>query len=227
MRLITIGVFALSSTVLALACSSGKPSSFAGQDNTPPAGHDGGSSASDDDLSEPSPFDLDAGPVFTTPDSAPAGVTFDCKPGTYSGTFQTHVSSDAGGLLSLYSLNIMGTLSIAIVGQVTQMSGEIPTTTYAIAPGAQLTGVDQSFNGTYAADLVGQLDCGSKTFTGTLNNASYHLFLDAGVVPMDGTLTGTYDEGEGGVPQLSGTMTLTSPNLPTLGAIGPWTASLQ
>jgi hypothetical protein len=211
----------LSLTSLALACSSGPRVLLAvGQTDTP-AGDDAGDDAT------AAPPASDAGAVFTTPDSASAGVTFDCKPGTYAGTFETHVSSDAGGLLAFYSLDIKGTLSIAIVGQVTQGTGEIPTATYSIAPGAQLTGVDQSFNGTYSADLIGQLDCASKTFTGKLNNAIYHLFLDAGVVPMDGALTGTYDDGDGGAPVLSGTMTLTSPNVPTLGALGPWTATLQ
>ena len=227
MQSTTIGLVALSSAVLALACSGGRHTDLAlGNDNAP-TGNDGGASAGDDASSAPPALDPDAGPIFTTPDSAPPGVTFDCKPGTYSGTFETHVSSDAGGLLALYSLNIKGTISIAIVGQVMQGAGEIPTTTYSIAPGAQLTGVDQSFNGTYAADLSGQLDCATGTFTGTVNDGAYHLFLDAGVVPLEGSLTGTYDEGEGGVPQLSGTMMLTSPNLPSLGAVGPWTASLQ
>jgi hypothetical protein len=227
-RLATVSLTALSALVgLAMACGGGKNTDLTvGEVGTPPAG-DGGSDAAAPSGS--SPLASDAGPVeqFNTADSAPPGVTFDCQPGTYSGTFETTVTSDAGGLLSLYSLNIQGTLSIAIVGQVMQGTGEIPTTTYSIAPGAQLTGVDKSFNGTYAADLVGQLDCASKTFTGTLDNALYHLFLDAGTVPMEGSLMGTYGDGEGGVPTLSGTMFLTSPNLPSFGAVGPWSATLQ
>jgi hypothetical protein len=224
MRFSRVDLGALALTLLALGCSGGQHLDLGVEPGEPThAGNDGGN---DDASAAPAP-DAASGLQFTSPDSAPPDVTFDCKPGTYAGTFETHVSSDAGGLFAFYSLDIKGTLSIAIVGEVTRGTGEVPTTTYSIAPGAELAGVDQSYGGTYGADLVGQLDCASKTFTGTLSNAIYHLFLDAGVVPMEGSLSGTYNDGDAGVPQLTGTMMLSSPNLPSLGAVGPWTASLQ
>jgi hypothetical protein len=180
-----------------------------------------------DDASSSTPA-MDSGPVeqFATVDAA-AGMGFACKPGTYAGTFETQITSDAGGLFAFFSLNFKGTLSITIVGEMTQTTGEVPQTTYSIAPGAEVNGTDQSFGGTYQADLTGQLDCATKTFTGTMNGVYLLFGSDAGTIPLQGALTGTYDDADAAAPRLSGTMTLTSTNVPGLGAAGPWTASLQ
>ena len=163
---------------------------------------------------------------FASPDASSAGGTLDCKPGTYAGPFETHVTSDAGGLFDLLSLDFEGTLSVAIVGQVVQTTGELPQTTHSIAPGAKLAGVDESFGGSYRADLTGQLDCANHAFAGTLNG-TYEFALDAGSIPLQGTLSGAYAVGDAGAPELTGSMTLTSTQVPTLGAEGPWTAILQ
>ncbi|HEX3771137.1 MAG TPA: hypothetical protein VHV30_09750 [Polyangiaceae bacterium] len=209
---------------LLAACGGGRDTTLAG--GSSPAGADGGGPSSKAGPS-PSP-DVDAGSMdlFTGDDAAAAATSFDCKPGTYAGTFQTQVSSDAGGLASLISFDFKGTLSITVVGTTTQTNGEVPTTTYSIAPGAKLAGIDQTFGGSYAADLTGQLDCAAKTFTGMASDGVYSIFLDAGSLPMQGTLTGTYDD-EGGTPTLTGDMTLSSPNVPGLAAVGQWAATLQ
>ena len=50
---------------------------------------------------------------------------------------------------------------------------------------------------------------------------------DAGSLAMGDALTGQYDDGDAGVPELHGTMILDSPQLATVTAAGTWTASLQ
>lgn len=209
--------------LLAAGCGAGKQTEFPND----PIGTlaDGG-----EDVSRPGPMaGADAGPAeqFTGVDAASAG-TFDCKPGTYAGTFETKVSTDAGGVLfSLFSFNFKGTMSIIVVGEVSQGAGEVPQTTYSIAPGAKLIGSDQTFHGSYVADLTGQLDCATKTFTGMVSDGVYTITYDAGSLPLQGALTGQYGDGDGGVPELHGTMTLDSPKVATLAANGTWTASLQ
>ncbi len=57
--------------------------------------------------------------------------------------YTTMVTNDGGGLLSLFSINWSGNLSITLQGKVDNNgSGEIPEPTLTIAPGAQLAGVD-------------------------------------------------------------------------------------
>jgi len=171
----------------------------------------------------------DGGPsnIFTSTDAAPSGVVFDCKPGTYAGMFTTMVKSDAGGLLSLFSFNWTGSLSITLQGQVTTSgAGEIPEPVLTIAPGAKLAGVD-AMGGHLNADLSGQLDCPSKTLTATIANGVYGYFGDAGGIMMTGGLTATYD-GTGSTPMLTmGTMMCGSPQVMGVEAEGTWTATLQ
>jgi hypothetical protein len=210
--------------VLAAGCGAQKQTALAGDPSSAPS--DGGSS-----MADPGSASDDAGAgtgeQFAGTGDAASSVTADCMPGTYAGTFETKVSSDAGGLGALISFDFKGTLSLAVVGQTMMTAGEVPTTTYSIAPGAKLDGQDQSFGGTYNADLTGQLDCASKTFSGLLNDGAYTIVFDAGSVPLTGSVTGIYDDGEGGPPRLTGTMILTSPNIPDLAATGEWTATLQ
>ncbi|HEX4446944.1 MAG TPA: hypothetical protein VH044_09415 [Polyangiaceae bacterium] len=179
------------------------------------------------EASEPStttPDDGGAAPgIFTSGD---AGITFDCQPGTYTGAFSTMVTSDAGGLFSLFSFGWMGNLSITLQGQVTQGGGgEIPLPTLTIAPGAKLAGVD-AMNGHFTADLTGQLDCPSKTLTATIANGNYNYFGDASGIPLEGTMSATYD-GTSTPPALTGQMSVTSSQVPSLMALGSWTATLQ
>jgi hypothetical protein len=64
-------------------------------------------------------------------------------------------------------------------------------------------------------------------FSGTLNGA-YEIFsLDAGSIALQGTLSGMYVDADGAAPQLTGTMTLSSTQVASLAAEGPWMASLQ
>jgi hypothetical protein len=166
------------------------------------------------------------GAIFTSGDAAPAGVMFDCQPGTYSGMFTTMVTSDAGGLLSLFSFNWTGNLSITLQGHVMNSgTGEIPQPTLTIAPGAQLAGVD-TMGGHFNAELSGQLDCPSKTLTATVLNGTYSYFGDAGGVSMQGTMSATYD-GTGAKPTLTGGLDLSSAQISSLAALGTWSATLQ
>jgi hypothetical protein len=173
----------------------------------------------------------DGGPsgVFTSTDAAPAGVVFDCKPGTYSGMFTTMVTNDAGGLFALFSLNWTGSLSITLEGKVTTSgAGEIPEPVLTIASGAKLSGVD-AYGGHFNADLTGQLDCPSKTLTATVADGIYSFLgaADGGGISMAGNLSATYD-GTMATPMLTlGAMDLSSPQLMGTAAIGTWTATLQ
>src|SRR5689334_4167105 len=102
---------ALFGLMLAVGCGSGGKSTDFSADPPETRVSDGGDEAQSSDP----PPEQDSGPVglFTSADAASPGVTFDCKPGTYTGTFETHVSSDAGGLIGLlYSLDVKGTLSL-------------------------------------------------------------------------------------------------------------------
>jgi hypothetical protein len=225
----------LLASLLALGCggSSGE-SGFPSPDNgtTAPSLGDGGD-ASNDDSSTLFP---DSGPafvVFTGGDGAPPPpVKFECQPGTYAGTFTTTVTTDAGLFPSLLHFNWTGTLTITLVGHVTQSqsaNGEnlsMPAPVLTIAPGAMLSGAD-NFGGHFNAGLSGQLDCPSKQLTGTLSNGTYEYPGDAGSIPMEGSLTGVYD-GTTTPPALTmGTIGVSSPTYSTLGANGTWSATLQ
>jgi hypothetical protein len=195
------------------------------------ASSDGGDDASAGDPSTGASDDGGAAPgIFTSGDASglAPGVAFDCQPGTYAGTFTTKVTSDAGGLLSLFSFSWMGNLSITLQGQVTQSGGgEIPLPTLTIAPGAKLAGTD-AMNGHFSGDLSGQLDCPSKTLTATIANGSYnYLPGDAGGISMQGTMSATYD-GTGATPALTnGAMNVSSAQIAGIAAVGAWTATLQ
>ena len=191
------------------------------------SGSDDGGDASSDDASTPAVDSGLGGLALTSADAAPPGVKFDCLPGTYSGMFTVHVTTDAGLLPALVSFNVMGDLSITLVGQLMQgVGGEFPQSTLTIAPGAKLSGTDVSFGGHFSADLTGQLDCPSKTFAGTLSNGVYNYMGDAGGITMDGQMSATYD-GTSMPPTLTmGVMDLTAPQL-QLGSSGPWSATLK
>jgi hypothetical protein len=181
--------------------------------------NDGGTPASD----------ATAGKFFTGTDSSVAAAMFACQPGTYTGTFTTMVTSDAGGLATLFSFNWTGALSITLVGEITTTTaGEFASSTLTIAPGAKLAGMD-SMGGRFSADLSGQLDCPSKKLTATVANGSYNYFGsgDAGGISMQGSMSATYD-GTTTPPALSmGDMDLSSPQLMGIAALGTWTAALQ
>jgi hypothetical protein len=221
----------LAASVLALGCGgSGVQSGFSEGGSGAAAPDDGGGASSDDS----SAFFLDAGQfttVLTGGDGAPASVTFACEPGTYSGMFTTTVTTDAGLFPSLLSFNWTGTLSISLVGHVTQSqsaNGEnftVAAPVLTIAPGAMLSGAD-NFGGHFNAGLSGQLDCPTKALTGTLTAGVYEYPGDAGSIVMQGTLSGTYD---GTTPPAltMGQITVSSPMYSTLGANGTWSATFQ
>jgi hypothetical protein len=222
----------LAGSLLALGCGgSGAGAGFPSADGGLAAVHGGADASSDD----PSTLFPDSGQltlVFMGADGAPPPpVKFDCEPGTYSGMFTTTVTTDAG-LPSLLSFTLMGTLSITLVGHVTQTqsaSGEnfdVAAPVLTIAPGAMLSGAD-NFGGHFNSGLSGQLDCPSKTLTGMLSNGSYEYPGDSGSIVMQGSLAGVYD-GTMTPPALTmGTIGVTSPTYSTLGANGTWSATLQ
>lgn len=215
----------MAAALLALGCGGPHGAGF-GSGASAAAPSDAGEDTSGDDSST---TNADSGQpqLFLAAEAAPPGVTFDCQPGTYSGTFKVHVSTDAGLLPALVSFDVSGTLSIVLVGKVTQGSGgEFPEPILTIAPGAKLSGVDTSFGGNFSADVSGQLDCPSKTFSGILANGVYEYPLDSGSIMMTGTLSATYD-GSSMPPTLTtGVMELDAPQL-QLGSTGPWSATLQ
>jgi hypothetical protein len=170
-----------------------------------------------------------SGVFFKSDDASgiPPGVVFECRPGTYSGMFNTTVTNDAGGLFSLFSFNWTGSLSITLEGMVTTTSaGEFPSSTLTIAPGAKLAGKD-SMGGMFTADLSGQLDCPSKTLSATIANGFYSYGVGDAGVSMQGSMSATYD-GTVTPPMLSmGEMSLGSPQIQGTSAGGTWTATLQ
>jgi hypothetical protein len=171
-----------------------------------------------------------AGLLFAGDASGPVGGS-NCQPGTYTGTFKTHVTNDAGGLLglfaSLFSFDWDGTISITLQGTATtQQNGEFSYTTLTIAPGATMSGSDQ-YGGHFGATLSGQLDCTTGRFTGTISNGTYSYQYDAGSLSMSGDFSATYD-GSTNPPSLSnGQLDVGSPQLPTTAAVGTWSATRQ
>ena len=121
----------------------------------------------------------------------------------------------------------MGTLSITLQGKTMVGTGEDNYTTLTIAPGAMISGVDQT-GGHFSADIAGTLDCTTDVLTGTLSNGSYEFPGDAGSVSMQGTISATYgEEGDAGTPALSGNLTASSTQIQGTEAAGTWTAALQ
>jgi hypothetical protein len=224
-------VWALALSPLALGCgSTGDGTGFpTGGGSSAPTANDRGDASIDDSSSA---LFADSGqftPVFTSGDGAPPGVMFECEPGTYTGMFDTNVTNDAGGLLSLlFSFKWSGTLSITLVGQVMQSSsGEnFAAPVLTIAAGAKLSGADD-MGGHFNADLTGQLDCPTKALTGTLSSGTYEYPGDAGSITMQGSLSGTYD-GTGTTPALTmGVIDVSSPQYPQISAGGTWSATHQ
>ncbi len=221
-RRVGLGAGAFLSGWVCVACGShggalGGSGASSGDDEGNPASDAGGGASSGDDAS--------TGMVFTSSDAAPAGVTFECEPGTYTGMFMTQVGSDAGGLASLFSFAWTGTLSITLQGSVMNTSaGEIPLSTLTIAPGAKLSGMDM-MGGIFSADLSGMLDCPTKMLTVTVANGTY---TDAFMtVQMTGSMTATYDASSGTPELTDGMISVGSPQYASLSADGTWSATLK
>lgn len=174
--------------------------------------------ASDDGTAPPSGLFM-SGDATVTPSS-------DCRPGTYSGPFMTDVVLGDAAPTAL-SLQWKGTLMVTLVGMTeTKNAGELPTTTLMIAPGGRMDGTDK-FNGYFGADVVGQLDCPSRTLHATIQNGVYIIVGDSGTLPFTGTVDGMYNATM--PPALNGSINVaTSPGLfGALGATGTVTATLQ
>jgi hypothetical protein len=163
-------------------------------------------------------------PLLFVADSAPARAASDCKPGTYTGTFTMNVTY--GGVDS--GVNLMGTLSITLVAnKPTPHPGEFNSGTLTVAPGAMFSGKD-NYGDVWSADITGQLDCGSRTFVGSLSNGVADIFgSDAATVGLDGNLSATYDPGANPVALVNGSIELTSPQVASTMGAGQWSAALQ
>jgi hypothetical protein len=163
-------------------------------------------------------------PLLFVADSAPARAASDCKPGTYTGTFTMNVTY--GGVDS--GVNLMGTLSITLVAnKPTPHPGEFNSGTLTVAPGAMFSGKD-NYGDLWSADITGQLDCGSRTFVGSLSNGVADIFgSDAATVGLDGNLSATYDPGANPVALVNGSIELTSPQVASTMGAGQWSAALQ
>jgi hypothetical protein len=221
------GCLLAGTALVALGCGGAHGGAgFGASGGAEPPAADAGDASGDDSSSPVADSSQLTLPGYTSADAAP-GVKFDCQPGTYAGMFMVHVTTDAGLLPALVSFNVAGTVSIALVGKVTQGSGgEFPQPILSIAPGAKLSGDDATFGGHFSADVSGQLDCPNKTFAGTLSNGVYVYPSDSGSLQMGGSLTATYD-GTVTPPSLTmGVMQLTAPQL-SLGSSGPWSATLK
>lgn len=194
------------------------------------AGLDGGAAP----VTAPSPATDAAYGSFGSFADVEAGPKADCLPGTYAGMFNAAATADAG-LLALFGTSFAwgGNLSLTLTGttEVIEAGGgefRMDYTVLTIAPGAKLSGTDM-YGGQFTADVSGQLDCPSRTLTGTLENGTY-LFPglgDAGSIMMQGSLTATYDPSANPVALSGGTITASSPQVQSLGANGTWTATRQ
>jgi len=178
----------------------------------------------------PPPVVDDAGralPLFAA-DSSPVRAS-DCKPGTYTGSFDTMVTVMGGGDASVFEWT--GMLSITLVANnSTTQFGEFNSTVLTVAPGAHVSGTD-NLSGMFDADVSGQLDCASRMFVGTLSNGMYTglsvLFTGSTSVMLVGALTATYDPNANPVALTNGSMTVSSPQVMSFEADGPWSAVLQ
>jgi hypothetical protein len=173
-----------------------------------------------DDAGNPLPlFAADASPVRAS----------DCKPGTYAGPFDTMVTVAGGGDASVFEWT--GMLSITLVANNSMPQfGEFNSTVLTVAPGAHISGTD-NLGGTFDADVSGQLDCASRMFVGTLSNGTYSglsvLFTGSNSVMLVGSLAATYDPTANPVALTNGSMTVSSPQVMSFEADGPWSAVLQ
>jgi|HubBroStandDraft_2_1064218.scaffolds.fasta_scaffold03323_2 hypothetical protein len=235
MRRLCPPVYPVAIGLAILGCGSSPQTALTGSGNSTSSGA-GGDASADGSGGIVGPIAAsDSGPTFISfAGDSSTTQSFNCKPGTYTGPFSTKVTmgGDAGGLLgllaSLFQYPWMGTLSITLVGMTTfSGTGENDYSTLTIAPGAQLSGVDQT-GGHFQANISGTLDCATNVLTGTLSNGSYEFPGDAGSLSMQGTISATYgEEGDAGTPALSGDLTASSQQLQGTEAAGTWSAALQ
>lgn len=163
-----------------------------------------------------------ASPPFSSFDAAaPQVVTASlpsCRPGSYVGEFKCLIS----GLVPWG-----GTMSFSLVQETSWTGGEFET--LQILPGTRINGTDETFSGTFSANLQGKFSCQTGILTGSLDDGTY---VANGGLPftMAGDLEGRY-VADAGTPGFEGTMgPLRSPDFDILGGLAPmamctWTAS--
>jgi hypothetical protein len=158
-----------------------------------------------------SPYDPSV--TFDWPESSgDAGAASHCKAGHYVGTFQCNYVA-AGSVDGSAGFPLNGPIDMHL-DQGT--SGEFLTVSGGKLTGA--TGLAIVFN----ADVVGQLDCGSGAFTGSLQNGVYNFFIFPGG-NFAGPFNGTFHSGA--TPTLSGTWQLQTGGSNTGSCNGTWTVS--
>jgi hypothetical protein len=150
----------------------------------------------------------DTKPLDAGAKAPPRTAQPDCTPGSYTGEFTCLIS----GLVPWG-----GTMAFSLVEEA---SGAGEFQTLQIVPGTRLSGTDETFSGTFSADLQGTFDCRTGKLVGSLENGVYRI---QGETPlsMRGGLEGTYLT-DAGTPGFSGTMgPLGTPDFDLLGALAP------
>jgi len=95
-----------------------------------------------------------------------------------------------------------------------------------VAPGAMISGSD-NLGDVGSANLSGQLDCGSRTFSGTLSNGVANILSSGLTVMLEGSISATYDPSANPTALVNGSLEITSPQLLGTQGMGTWSAKLQ
>lgn len=140
----------------------------------------------------------------------------DCTPGHYHGTFECLIS----GLLPW-----SGDMDFSLI-ESSEMQGEFAI--LEVVPGTRIMGTDNSFEGTFDAELMGKFDCATGVLTGSMEGKYFTPRLGFDLA-MTGALGGNYlsDASVGGFTGDMGP--LKSPDFDLLGPLAPdatctWTA---
>jgi hypothetical protein len=133
---------------------------------------------------------------------------FDCTPGQYHGDFSCLIV----GLVPW-----SGDMNLSLVA-LSDHADEFAT--LVVVPGTRIIGHDDSFDGTFDAELKGTFDCRTKLLTGSMEGS--YLTPNLGFpLSMTGDLRGTYGR-DAGADGFDGTMgPLKTPDLDILGPLAP------
>jgi hypothetical protein len=135
------------------------------------------------------------------------------------------LAADGGVTAGFFTLK--GTLSITLVAnQSTPHAGEFNSGTLTVAPGARMSGADQTTGAMFTGDLSGQLDCGTGMFVGTISNGMWSFIAGVSVM-LTGSLSATYDPNANPVALVNGSLDFASPQIQGAAGAGTWSATHQ